>query len=755
MKQNALIALSIYFASTALADLKTTRWTGQEDPNPEFDHVLSLVNQKTGLNLKKEDFVLIEERSLATSHFSMYGQKSGDFPIHGQVIRIWSESNTKKTVQVEAHVDEPVSEMLVRSWSKKAAIDSQTTIRLVKQAIQKSAEDTEIRDIRWKDEWLKNELVRTVRVKARRGIHRISISILSKKIVKSSYDPFPFSDQYVSVPAQVYPLWEEYENVAADLNGRISSELKYLKNEVREAGSNPYEALQNEMKYLESMFDPIKGLTEEGRKEGYWAMSYVKNQASKIYETLPVVENSFKTGMILEGKYTSVNFHPSVLKLSGINFNLKRSSQFRPNWVIIDQNSETSEMIPESGILGRPLTSSQDAYSRVARRLPDHSVVDYINDGFDEVQVYWAVTQLFESLRPMGFTDPELSTRPFHAYLYDMDISMKDNAYYTDDTINFTTYSSKTHNMARDNTTIWHELGHGVMDRLMGDHLALADTGGLSEGIADFVADLVIKDVTQGKDFVGSEQLRILNHTAFYVTNESHDDGEAYGGTLHDILEKAMQKDGLTGLKKITDLTLEAMRLTRNHPELTANEWFSHLLFADERGNLPVRGPGEFKTIIEDALKGRNFSLTGLNNAEFKLMNGQQEIDSNGFGSRAQPIPVKLSPDESKDFQLRVQLKSSETYQFQYPVLIKVQLRHGPIQGAIRWKNESDKPLEYLLRSEEDTALIPLSISGTCDEVNRPDGSCVDYAYFQIWNHGEKVEPQAKKRFYLRVVPQR
>src|SRR3954468_9296015 len=105
-----------------------------------------------------------------------------------------------------------------------------------------------------------------------------------------------------------------------------------------------------------------------------------------------------------------------------------------------------------------------------------------------------------ESLHNMGFSDPELSTRPFNAFLYDPDISMRDNAYYTDDTINFTTYSPTAVNAARNNNTIWHELGHGVMDRLMGDFITLADTGGLSEGMADFVAQLVLHGITKGKD---------------------------------------------------------------------------------------------------------------------------------------------------------------------------------------------------------------------------------------------------------------
>ena len=740
--------------SLALADIKEVRWTYQEDTQSDFSHILSKVNEKSGLNLKPEDFTLLESRPLAGSHFVMYNQRAGGFPVRGQMIRVWTKPDTQEVIQVEAHVDETLPEVTIRRWGPKVTLDATTTVKLAKKAVQQLAEDTEVKGIQWKDEWINQELIRNVTVKNRRGKHEVWISLQDKKVVKASYQPFPKGDQHsMNVPALVYPIWEEYENVPANLNNRIQNELRYLHVRVREGGENPYQALKDEMRYLENYFDPIKGLTEEGRKLGFWSMSYVKNRAQEIYNKLPLVPNSFKTGAILEGKYATVNLHPSVQNLEGIDFVMKRSSQFRPNWVVINQETEMMEMVPEAGFLGRPMVSLQDAYQRPNQRLLDHSVVSYINDGFDEVQVYWAITQLFDSLRPMGFTDPELSSRPFHAYLYDTDISMKDNAYYTDDTINFTTYSSKSHNMARDNSTIWHELGHGVMDRLMGEHLVLADTGGLSEGIADFVADLVIQEVMKGKDFEGSKELRILNRTGFYLTNESHDDGEAYGGTLHDILEKAMARKGLEGLRQVTDLTLEAMRFTRNHPGLTATDWFSHLLFADERGNGLLRKPGELRAFILEALEGRNFRLEGGAVAEFRLVNGQNEVDSNGLGSRSQPIWVKMKQSEIKEFPLRVQLKSTEAYEFKYPVTIKVQLRHGPIQGAIKWKNESDKPLEYVLRSEKEMAYLPLAIHGECDEVNRPDGSCVDYAYVQVWNHGEKKQPQAKKRFYLRVVP--
>ncbi|MBI4403683.1 MAG: hypothetical protein HY537_05965 [Deltaproteobacteria bacterium] len=67
---------------------------------------------------------------------------------------------------------------------------------------------------------------------------------------------------------------------------------------------------------------------------------------------------------------------------------------------------------------------------------------------------------------------------------------------------------------------------------------------------------------------------------------------------------------------------------------------------------------------------------------------------------------------------------------------------------------EESQPLAYTLNSEADLLPIDLTVSGKCDEVNRPDGSCVDFAYIQVWNNGESKKPQAKKRFYLRIFPQ-
>jgi len=77
----------------------------------------------------------------------------------------------------------------------------------------------------------------------------------------------------------------------------------------------------------------------------------------------------------------------------------------------------------------------------------------------------------------------------------------------------------------------------------------------------------------------------------------------------------------------------------------------------------------------------------------------------------------------------------------------------GALEGGVHWLNEENGSLTFVLNSESEVAKFNLGTAGVCDEINRPDGSCVDYAYIQIWNHGETLKPQAKKRFYLRVYP--
>ena len=759
-----LVVAILLLEVSAFAAPSYLRWTGNEDSISDFAHVLEVIQKKTGYTFNENDFGLYEDRELATSRFKMFLQKAAGVPVDGASVRIWSDLGNSSVIQVEAFVESPESINELQALYKNNRLNKSTRslgskkiLDIVRWTVSQISDDANVFSVTSRDSWLNGQLVRTVKAKGRRGYHIIVVSVETHKVVEYRYEEFPNSDEIakeeVSIPVNIYPVYEEVESTGS-IQSRVASELKYIKKFIPKVEGDPYAPLKQQ-RYFENMYDPILGETEEGRAQGYWAISYIKREASRIKSALPLVENSFQNGLVLEGRYATVSMHPAAISVfKEIEFIPSLSTIFKPDWRITSVDGQNVwEMVPTGSYLGRPLFSNGEALTRPARRLADHNPVTYINDGFDEIQVYYAITKLFDSLRPMGFQDPELSTRPFHAFLYDPDISMQDNAYYTDDTINFTTYSPKAINYARDNSTVWHELGHGIMDRMMGDLLHLADTGGLSEGIADLLAQLVVQDVTEGKPFEGSDAFRIINKIGFFLTNEVHDDGEAYGGAMNDLLVAAVSKYGRAGLTKVTDTILEGMRLCRNHPRLTAQEWFSHLLFADQLGREGIRAPGELSLLILDALANRNFSMSNEQAAAFVLKNQNNEITSDSLGSRSMPIGVLLTEDQTVSFSMNASVKNGQVYQFKFPVTVKVSFNNGPLQGAVHWVGEEDGEKSYSLQSESDLANFSLTVSGKCDYPNRDDGSCVDFTYVQIWNSDETQKPQAKKRFYVRVTP--
>ena len=87
-----------------------------------------------------------------------------------------------------------------------------------------------------------------------------------------------------------------------------------------------------------------------------------------------------------------------------------------------------------------------------------------------------------------------------------------------------------------------------------------------------------------------------------------------------------------------SDLTLEAMRLTRNHPSLNARTWFEHMLYADELGS-EVREVNQFKDIIVMALAKRNFSFeSDFNAASMKVLFEKGELTNDSPASREKPL---------------------------------------------------------------------------------------------------------------------
>lgn len=765
----ALLVLTNIFASNVFAQTnspeKFVRWTFREDTYALFDHIVDQVNRRTGLNLQPNDFMVMEQRDLAFARYIRAAQMVGGLPLQGRAIRIWVDLASGRTIQVEASVQDPTATLnIVKQFSSvllnknylQSLWSHDLTMQLVRDAVKENDQDSQVLKIDFEDVWQGEQMVRSVKARGRRGIHFVTLSLFSREVLSYQYRPFAKSDlvtvgpQDISIPARVYEFGEEVEGEPGHMLQPVTSTLKNILPIVKKSPTDVFAPLQAQ-EYLGSKADPNLGMLPEGRAKGFWHYNYIAQQAAQLAAGTQAFYNNYANGLLLNGRYVSVSIHPEGMKRFGMGagFPLNYNTNLMEVWK--ELASGDWQMIPAGGFWGKPITSPAEAFNRPNSRYADHNPAKYMQEGFDELQVYHAVDTLFTALQPKGFFDPELSTRAFRAFLYDPDISMQDNAYYNDDTINFTTYTPKAVNYARDNPTIWHELGHGVMDRLMGPALSLADTGGLSEGMADFVAALVIADVANGRVVPGAKNFRIVNKTGFFMTNEAHDDGEAYGGAMKDMLDMAMRQWGRVGLVKMTDLTLEAMRLTRDHPHLSAKDWFEHMLFADELGRTYLRQPGEMRALILGALASRNFANTPSEAASFSLQFAGQEVVAGAAGSRNRPIAVEFKGANEASYDVQVALKSSANYNFKYPVTVKVFFTTGPLQGAIHWKDEATEPMTAVLNKDGDIANLKFTVNDVCDAINREDGSCVDFAYVQIWNNGETEKPVAKKRFYLKV----
>jgi hypothetical protein len=755
MKKTVLLATLGLLSQAHAYEAKITK--GQLEPS--LDKLLEKARLETGADFQKADFQKIEERNLATSKFTMYVQTNSMVPVSQTAIRIWSDLETNELILAEMHLNEDAQKQknelknkYLRGKFSPGAMKSKSLANavstLVSNEVAKHPTDSKVLGMKFKDQWDNGDLVREVEVRGRRGVHHITISLLKNKVTNSSYTEFPQSE-YLTVKANVFPIYEEAEGTGERLPYE-QRELNFIHSHIHDGGEDPMSGLGN-LKFPESRYYPILAGTPVGEIYGLWSESYLRSKVEGVVNSLPKKKNDFESGMLLSGKYATINLHPDVKEsFKDIAFALRPTTNHMIKWT---NASGEWEAKPVSGFAGKVINSAEELENRIPFRHPENDPTYYINSGVDEVQVYYAVTVLMESLVAMGFTDQELSEKPFHAFLYDPDIGMRDNAYYYDNTINFTTYNPGSPNMARDNPTIWHELGHAIMDRIMGEHLGFAGTkggyGGLSEGMADFVASIVVEDVTGGQTFPGKDHFRIINQTGFDLTNEYHDEGEAYGGAMNDMLLTVIETEGKAGLYAFADLTLEAMRLTRNHPALTAAGWFEHMLYADELGSA-VRAPGKYKNVITDSLVARNFSFSKeFKPASMLVMNGDQEVTSASPGSRDNPISG-CGKDGKLSYDLSLKLTAGDANFITFPATVKVEYQKGALQGAVKWDGEVNNPEVYVVNSEEEVLTLPIRAGLECDYVNQPDGSCKDYAYLQIYKNGVS-KPVAKKRFYLKI----
>lgn len=757
MKKSALFALMVFSSLGHAYEAQVKKAAIKAD----LASMIEKARIDTGASFATQDFILIEDRKLATSRYQMFVQTIEGVPVDRTAVRIWSDLKSDDLILGEMHLDEKTKaqQSLLKAkfnqakFSAGALKSKQLSIamsKFVANLVTSHPTDNKILSMKSQDVWANGDLVRKIEVRGRRGVHHFRISLLKNSLIEKTYIEFPQSEVvHTTLLANVFPIYEEVEGTNERLSYELR-ELKYVDWERKSAGESPLGSL-GETKFLEAKYNPLLAETKNGADLGLWSEASIRRLAKKQIDVLPAESNDFSNGLLIQGRYATINLHPAIKEaFKDINFSLLPNVNHILSWA---STPEGAVAVPVSGFKGKAINSPKELLSVVPFRLPDHNPTTYINSGFDEIQVYYGVTTLMDALVEMGFTDPELSTTPFHAFLYDPDISMKDNAYYYDNTINFTTYTPENPNLARDNPTVWHELGHGVMDRLMGPFLGFADSkggyGGLSEGMADFVAKLVIEHQTNGQSFPGMNGFRIINQTGFYLTNEFHDEGEAYGGAMNDMLMSILKERGRNSLHGFTDLTLETMRLTRNHPALSARSWFEHMLIADELGS-NVRAPFEFTQVILDALKARNFAFDGsFKPARLDVKFADTDLTNDSPASREKPL-TPCGKDGFVDYELAVTLQGGDAEFIKFPATVKVEYKKGALQGAIKWEGEEHNPTEYTVGAAGEVLRIPLKASMECESINQPDGSCKDYAYLQVYNAGDS-KPRAKKRFYLKL----
>ncbi|MFL5783059.1 MAG: hypothetical protein ACJ76H_00535, partial [Bacteriovoracaceae bacterium] len=716
MKKTLLLA-TLTMASSAFAyEAQVTKGA----MNPDVDALLAKARVETGVDFAKENIALIEDRDLATSHYKYYVQTSQFIPVAQTAIRIWSDKQTGELILAEINLDEKSTKdeaSLAAKYRKAKFSPGALKSNVLKMAINKiateqvssHATDNRVLGIKSRDQWQNGDLVRVVEVRGRRGVHRVVVSLLQNRVLEKTYSEFPQSE-LISLKANIFPMYEEVEGTGEKLNYEVK-ELKYIKTEIPDAGENPLGDIAT-TQFPEQRYNPVLAETEIGRQYDIWSEATIRRKVESIVAGYPLKSNDLGTGLLLQGKYATIQIHPAAKDaFQGINFDLKQGPNHMLAWKATDDGYVAQA---RAGLLGHTIHSDDELLNRIPFRLPKHDAVQYMNQGFDEQQVYYSVTTLMERLSTMGFTDPVLSARPFHAFLYDPDIGMKDNAYYTDDTINFTTYSPGNPNLARDNPTIWHELGHGVMERLMGAFLVFEETkssyGGLSEGMADFVAKIIVEDQTNSEDFPGKYNFRIENNTGFYLTNELHDGGEAYGGVMKDMLIDAIKAKGRDGLRAFADLTMETMRLTRNHPNLTPRSWFEHMVYADSLGS-SFRAAGDYKAIINEALAARNFAFSSsFRPAAMDVKYGDMVLTSTSNASREKPIKA-CDASGTASYELKVKLTAGDSNFITFPATVKVEYRAGALQGALKWAGEENNPQVYTVNSADELLSIPLSVN--------------------------------------------
>lgn len=743
-------------SSHSFAEIRKVRITEFENPQ-DVSEMFQKVNSVLLTSFGSADFAIAENRQLKGMQFFHLSQMRGGKPIEGAALRLWIDP-TGSIIAVEGFLDRPTNKngfgsirSSMKKYLKEAYLKDPTQLKsqedLVRASMRAHGDPVEM-DFNYDDRWKGEDFQRVFVARGKTGFHEVRFSHRKQEIVEHNYKKFltAVPKELDPIPAVAFKVYEEnYANMEAEPMTVEPVELKYLNVTTTTWEVDPflsvtapeYSLLENK-EMLVSYGMPAELST--------WSFEDLQKQLLGLQATVAPVTNGFDgpNGLALDGRYVQITVHPDVReKLKDLDYKWLFSGELNSKRILTSRNQPGIKF--QTNYRSTVFKTAEELLISPERDL-EHSIEKYITQGADQIQVYWAVTEMMDQLHKFGFSDPEISTRKFTAILYNPEPSFRNNAYYVADTLNFTTYSGNTANFARDNTTIWHEQGHGIVDRIMGPALLLAKSGGFNEGVADFFAEIILQATSFQKDFPGKEQQRIYKSTPFGMSNQSHDDGEAFGGAMKSVLDQAIEAFGEEGVGKTADLLLESMRFTRNHPKLDEQEWFEKLKFSDTRGS-SVRESGEFSNILDNAFKGRNFTADGKELAEFKV-----EIDGRVLGPNidAANETRKYTIGTPKEFDLKVTLVDGADFQFRFPMRVVIESPMGALFG-LDWVGEELGPKAAVINTSGETAVIPMGLTGNCDIVFSGT-ACSDLLTIKVYEAGsDKVFVKKQARFKMDV----
>ena len=728
--------------------------------DPSILNVIAAINLKTGLKLTESDFKMASEVEQAHSNYVRFDQMKAGTLVDKSNIRIWTELKSGNVLQVDAYVTDTTA------VKPDTPTDFVAPLKLVQKDLAEQFSKNQILSTKVYNVIAQGQLVRRVEITSKAGFYTFDFHANIDKIVSKKFKQALTNETY-SMDADVYPLYENLdsymmwpESAPEKPLNRVPAKLENILSRRHDIDWKVTLNAMSQAPLSFSKYRPVGPLSLEEQAKGFWNDTVWYERFPSFAEQngkyLPnIADGNYGSAAHLIGKNVGIFMHP---KASIAPAQKRLGGAFWPMGV---SRGDDFVLYPKLTFLGLPFFGPNDLKNRAAldenNEVKSEDTAWLMKQGFDEVQVYYAVDRFMEQARTLGFTDKGSSTQPFAAVLFDPDIEYRDNAYYWQNTINFTTYTKGNLNYARDNSTIWHELGHGLQDRLMGSWAA-EGVSGLSEGMADTLAQLIVFGQLGKASFENDKYQRINNNTWFNVTNETHDDGEAYGGAMNDFTLKAIKRWGfLEGLARSSDLIFETMRFTRDNPAVNQDVWFEEMKYVDSLtrsvAGAPNRKPGEMSELINAALTSRNYS-PGKLSADMKVLVGENEIlTSESTGSYSKPFEFKADGTRQK-VSFKVSFKDGETTQFQFPVTLRVVYFRMPGSvGPIPFDGWEQKSRDITFNSADEEKEIVQEFDAKCDFSNQGSGGCRAALLLQAYKEGQTLldKPITKKRLVVKL----